>query len=497
MAEAQFAPQIKQAESVIAGAQEARKGIEGQIDTEFAGEKARQETRIAETDPLIKGFQSEIAKPMPEIPQQQAITQYQPKQVSANEMMDFGAMAMGFASLAALGTRGGITAALNGAAGAMKGYSDGNIVQAKLEMEQHDQTMKAALAQNKQLMDSYNAVMQRRDMSLNEKLQEMRVIAARNKDEAGLAALRMGQLQHFWDRNSKLVSETQNMEYKWMSLQQQAYDHAQQRATTIQAANIAASSRVGNQPSNMTKDALDDAAAYLILNGRIPMGMARAYGKGVLEEIQNRASEMRVGLGMSSFDAAAAGPITRAKVASLLDFEKKRNNLQSFERMLELNVGVLKDLSKTVERTDSPYVNKTILWLKQNAQGDPAVADYLMQVNVVQQEAARIMNNPNLTGELPEGARKDMQAVIRGELNPDQLSAVLDRTIVDSKNRSKGLDEQRAKIIKEIRDPLGTSGGGGATQDIKAAVERSGGVYDPSKYEYRIGANGQVQRRAK
>lgn len=36
-----------------------------------------------------------------------------------------------------------------------------------------------------------------------------------------------------------------------------------------------------------------------------------------------------------------------------------------------------------------------------------------------------------------------------------------------------------------------------ATADIKARVERTGQVYDPVKYEYRIGPNGEVQRKEK
>ena len=77
----QFGQQIAGAEKTIAGAQEARKGIEGQIDTEFAGEKARQERRIAESEPLVKGFQAATAQPMPEVPQQTPITPYQPRQI--------------------------------------------------------------------------------------------------------------------------------------------------------------------------------------------------------------------------------------------------------------------------------------------------------------------------------------------------------------------------------------------------------------------------------
>ncbi len=472
MAEAQFAPQIKQAESVIAGAQEARKGIEGQIDTEFAGEKARQENRIAETEPLIKGFQSEIAKPMPDVPQQQAITQYQPKQVSANEMMDFGAMAMGFASLAALGTRGGITAALNGAAGAMKGYSEGNIVQAKLEMEQHDQTMKAALAQNKQLMDSYNAVMQRRDMSLNEKLQEMRVIASRNKDEAGLASLRMGQLQHFWDRNSKLVSEQQNMEYKWTALQQAAYDRAESRRVSESNANL----RITHgATSGLSEDAIDNAAAFYILNGRMPVGMARI-GQANIEAIQNRAGEMTRKVGMSPEQFAAAGPVARQKLGALLQLEKMRNAVQSYEGMLDLNIDVLKDLSKKVDRTDSPYANRPILWLQQNAGGDADVAEYLFQVNTVSTEIARILNNPNLTGQLTDTARHELQGVVSGNMNPQQLNQVLNRAQADARNRAKALDKQVEKVITEFRNPLAPTGSTMGTPNAPAARDPAGGV---------------------
>lgn len=457
----QFGAQIEQSNKLIEQAQQARAGVEGKLDAAYAAETGRQERRLAERDPLIKDFQATIEAPLPPLPKTQDITPFQPKQVSQNEMMNFGALAMGFASLAALGTRAGIAAALTGAAGAMKGYSEGNIAQAKLEMEQHDQTMKTALAQNAKLMADYDAVMKRRDLSLNDKLQMLKVIAVRDKDEAGLGLLKIGNLKEFWDRKSTMIKEQQQMAYQWATFQQRAELAAQQRATTLESARISAAARESGAQSGLSEDAIDNAAAFYILNGRMPIGMARI-GRENIEAIQNRAGEMTRKVGMTPEQFAAAGPIVRQKLGALLQLEKTRNAVQAFEGMLDTNISVLKQLSAKVNRSDSPYVNRPIMWLQQNAAGDADVAEYLFQVRTVQTEAARILSQPNLAGQLTDTATQEMANVFGSNLNAEQLNRVAERAQADARNRGRALDKQVDKLVKEVQNPLKPTDSGAA-----------------------------------
>lgn len=206
-------------------------------------------------------------------------------------------------------------------------------------------------------------------------------------------------------------------------------------------------------PMGLSQDALDNGAAFLILNGRLPMGLSRQ-GPEAMQAIQNRAAEMTKKAGLTPEEFAAAGPLTRQKLGAYLQLEKNRNAIQAYEAMLGLNIDILKELSGKVSRTGSPYVNRPVLWLQQNATGDADVAEYLFQVQTVSTEIARVLNNPNLTGQLTDTARKELQSVVRGELNPQQMDRVLARAKVDASNRSKSFDTQADKLIKEIKDPL-------------------------------------------
>jgi len=206
--------------------------------------------------------------------------------------------------------------------------------------------------------------------------------------------------------------------------------------------------------SGLSQDAVDNAAAFYILNGRMPIGMARI-GQAAIEAIQNRAGEMTSKMGMTPQEFAAAGPIAKQKMGALLALEKQRNAIQSFEGMLDLNIDILKQLSAKVERTGSPYANKPILWLREHAQGDPDVAEYLFQVNTASTEIARILQNPNMTGQLTDTGRQEIQEVVSGNLNPQQLDRVLTRAQNDARNRSSMLDKQSEKVIKEFQNPLG------------------------------------------
>jgi hypothetical protein len=223
--------------------------------------------------------------------------------------------------------------------------------------------------------------------------------------------------------------------------------------------------------TGLTEGAIDNAAQFYILNGRMPIGMARI-GKGAIEAIQNRAAEMTQKAGLSPEEFAAAGPITRQKLGALLQLEKMRNAVQSYEGMLDLNIDILKDLSKKVDRTDSPYANRPIIWLKNNAAGDADVAEYLFQVNTVATEIARILYNPNLTGQLTDTARQELEGVVSGNMNPKQLEQVLNRAQADARNRGSMLDKQVNKVIKEVRDPLHKSGSDGG--EVQRSKSKSG-----------------------
>lgn len=415
--------------------------------------------------------QGELDKPLPQAPTLRDIPQYQPRQLDSKELLGFAGLAMALAGLGTKAMRGDITTALTAAGSAMKGFNEGNIQQGKIDLENFKKQMDSVIAENHKMSEQYRGILENRKLSLQQKDQALRVAAAARDDQVMLSALSQGQLKMVFDLEAHRINASNQAALKAATIYNTAQWHQKQMEMQREVARLRTGMGDGASGSHgLSTTAIDNAASYFILNGRMPVGMSNV-GRGALQAIQNRAGEMTQKAGLTPEEFAAAGPVTRQKLGALLALEKQRNAIQAFEGMLDLNIGILKDLSKKVERSDSPYANKPILWLQQNASGDPDVAEYLFQVNTVQAEAARILQNPNLTGQLTDTARNEMQAVIRGELNPEQLDRVLARAQSDARNRSRTLDQQSDKVIAEIKDPLHKAGGGGSSGEPAFATE--------------------------
>lgn len=401
-------------------------------------------------DQAVTGVQQAGAQAMPPVPDLQPTPKYIPKELSQETMVNFGSLAMAFAALAGMRTRQPLTAAMNAAGAAMNGFSQGNIAQVKQDLEVFKAQSDSALASNRQMLAQYESILSNRRLTFAEKMAEYRMAADRYGDEISKTFLKVGSIdklmqfyQHQLDAQNKFEQHVADMRQRY----ELAYAGMENRLQMVQDKNALTT------PAELSPDALDNAAAFFILNGRMPIGLSRI-GPATLGMIQNRAAEMTQAAGFTPQDFAASGPIVKQKLGALLQLEKNRNAIQAYEAMLNKNIEVLKVLSEKITRSDSPAANRPILWMQQNMQGDPDVAEYLFQVNIVATEIARTLNNPNLVGQLTDTARQEVEQVVSGRLTPAQMSNVLARAQADAHNRAASFDTQVKKLISEIRDPL-------------------------------------------
>lgn len=469
------APQLPKPQPLVQSAEE--KSLLGKYQHETQDLEQRLKPIEAEKSQLATEIGSVQAPPAPQLEQ---VPQFQPRQLDQGEMLTFAAVATAFAGIAARAVHGDIATALNGAAGAIKGFNEGNLQQAKLDIANFNTKMGAVLQKNNQMLTEYRTALEDRKLTLAQKMNQWRLVSAKYDDEIAMSALRKGDLQFAIQLQQK--RDLANWQLEQLTTRMNASLMSQAIKTD---ALLKARGASGSGQSGLTPLATDYLAAYVQLNGRMPIGMSRQNPMAI--DTMNATALAAQKAGLSPSDWAAAGPVTKEKLGALGQLEKQRNAIQAFEGMLDLNIGILKGLSKKIGRSGSPYANRPILWLQQHAAGDPDVAEYLFQVNTVTTEIARVLNNPNMSGQLTDAARSELQGVVSGTLNADQMDAVLDRAQNDARNRSHMLDAQEQKVIAEIRDPLhavgGTQkpGGGPNKGDVENGYRFKGG--DPSKPE--------------
>lgn len=195
-------------------------------------------------------------------------------------------------------------------------------------------------------------------------------------------------------------------------------------------------------------------AGVAIPGGWSKAGMAR--GNVILNEMARNQG-----------DSAGDGSIVRDRADSkssavaLTQVSKDLAAIRPYKEMLDMNVKVAKDLAKKAIATDMQIANKPINWLRQNMSDNPDVAEYLAQMRIVSTEAARVLNNPRLVGQLTDSARHEMAEIINGNMPLNATNRVLDRMTSDGKNRVDAMVKEATRLKSRVgrrgssRDPEG------------------------------------------
>jgi hypothetical protein len=143
-----------------------------------------------------------------------------------------------------------------------------------------------------------------------------------------------------------------------------------------------------------------------------------------------------------NFDASKYG----ARKAALTQNTKDLAAIRPYKEMLDKNVDILIGLGNKVLMADSKLSNKSLNWFKQNMGDNPDTAEYLAQMNFVQTEAARVLSNPRLVGQLTDSARHEMQDVVSGNMPLGATERVLRRIQADGDNRVKAMEKEAERL---------------------------------------------------
>lgn len=203
--------------------------------------------------------------------------------------------------------------------------------------------------------------------------------------------------------------------------------------------------------SSMSDKALDNAAWFQIINGRTASGTV-SYGKAGQadrEAIRERVAEIAERHGIDPAKLASLGMTNRASASALLQLEKQRNAVEAYSQAFVRNADMALDLSEKRASTFSPLLNRPVNALAQYS-GDPDVAKFMAQVRLVQTEAARIINNPNLSGQLTDTARGELDHILNGNMTVGQFKDVVKLLKRDVEIRGQTLDKQAEKLRGEI-----------------------------------------------
>lgn len=229
------------------------------------------------------------------------------------------------------------------------------------------------------------------------------------------------------------------------------FNQSDDRAAGAQASDITV----------LTPGGLDMAALNYRKTGVMPaLGMG---DRTTRQRIINRAAQLtkadieRIEAGGT--DLAGNRADFRANETSLVALQKQRDAIGAFEQTAKKNIDNFLETAKKVPDTGIPLLNTPVRWIA-GAGGSADVAKYQAARQVAISEIAKIVQNPNLTGQLSDSARHEIEVFNPRSATLKQTIAVMTLLKQDMENRKTSLDAQ----LKETRGRIG--GQGASTSDV-------------------------------
>ncbi len=397
--------------------------------------------------PMEQQLQEKMAEPTPER-RKVDIPQFQAKPVI--DAKDYEALSYGLIAMAMIGgvaSQGKwleVGSVLNGA---LKGYLEGNELEATKRYKDYDEAFKGAIAAENQANREFEDILKDRHMRIGDQINAYRIVAAKYDRQDALAAV-----------------QSRSLDRMWQSLESRKTAMARLEESNARATESIALRRevAGPQEGHLTPEG-EKVLQELVRAGKPIPKTNRGHRD---DDTLNR-------LGAAGGSVVGDQAEYKANQSAYTQLTKDLAAIRPYKEMLDQNGDILIDLGKKVLRADSATANKTLNWLKQNAGDNPDTAEYLAQMAFFQTESARVLNNPRLVGQLTDSARSEMQHVISGNMPINATERVVRRIQKDGGFRVDKMQKEADALKAKLH--------GGAA--APAAKPPPGGV-DPVLWEH-------------
>jgi len=209
--------------------------------------------------------------------------------------------------------------------------------------------------------------------------------------------------------------------------------------------------------SMMSPDAIEQNARLYLQTGTMPpLGMRDPNNR---QRILNRAAELSAGGGGN---IAANKADYKADAGSLASLQKQRDTIGAFEQTAMKNIDIFLNAAGKVVDTGSPLANMLVRQVSGKALGSPDQAAYEAARQVAINEIAKITSNPNLSGQLSDTARHEVEAFNPASATLAQSVAVMRLLKQDMGNRISSLDDAISGIKGRIAPGAAASSAAGA-----------------------------------
>jgi hypothetical protein len=209
----------------------------------------------------------------------------------------------------------------------------------------------------------------------------------------------------------------------------------------------------GFMHSGLDQNGLDSLAVAFNKTGNMPsLGMGNP---ALRRAIFQRAADLDQGN-----DLALARAGYQADTVSLTNLQKGYDAMSAFEDTGNKNLKLFLQQAKTLADNNAdlgiPLLNTPLRDI-QKALGEKDIPGYQTARQAAIGEISRVLQNPNLVGVMPEGARKEIAGFVPENATYGQLLEVAKILTTDMQNRKDAYEAQIAQVKDRIKNPKGST----------------------------------------
>lgn len=356
-----------------------------------------------------------------------------PEQQYSNPIDAFKGIMPVFAIFASMATRHPLKTAMTSMASAMEAFHNGETEKFKLEQENYKDKMDYSLNYNKKMLDSYKAIIDSRELDINEKTAALTTQMKIFDDWKGLAEFQAkgssGLFEHF-NAQMKMYEQMETAHTKMMN------------------------EMAKNTPQISEDDARHIAGRALLDSTALQKSLG--YGDSVDKRyVTHEMVKLQKELGLSDGDVVAMQAGTKASSAALNNVTKQYTMISAFEQNMEKNMKVTESLMEKGKGTAAgPVINR---WLQAGrvATGDPDVKAFNDSIRTVAGEYAKISSGSTGAAGASDTATARADDMISAIDSPAAVHKVFNDVMrPDARNRTSSLKD----VLEAAKGNIATGG---------------------------------------
>lgn len=208
-------------------------------------------------------------------------------------------------------------------------------------------------------------------------------------------------------------------------------------ATPYNKPSVASTAPAGG---GLDKDTIHDAAIDVMSDpARIRQyATFGASGQAMRVAINNEKTNILHSVGMTEPQLIRQQAIAKGEIKSTSDLVGMQNAVNAYETLAQGNGQRVIELANAVNTSGIPLINSAER-LGKLASGSPDAAELMLVLHNYQVEAARIVTQPSLKGQLTDQAIKDIQTVTPANMTPAQAVRLVSRLNFEFDLRQRGI----------------------------------------------------------